>query len=163
MFSNNIKHKFCISLLLLLAIIMLPKATIAQEISTIEVEGNRRVEVATVRSYLTFSEGQSLNVGDVDNSIKNLFATGLFADVSVINKDNTLVVNVAENPIVNRVAFEGNKRIDNDELKQEIRLQSREVYTKSRVQADVKRIIDLYSKSGRFSAQVTPKAIQLDI
>lgn len=153
-----LKHMLLAALLVLLV----PFDAFSQVIDRIDIEGNRRVETATVRSYLAFTEGGQVDEERIDVSIQNLFATGLFSDVTMIRDSDVMVVNIVENPIVNEVAFEGNKRIDNEELLQEVRLQSREVYTKSRVQSDVKRIIDLYRKSGRFSARVSPKAIQLD-
>ncbi len=161
MYFKPMKHSQ-FSILTLLAVFLLPMVTFAQTVEQVKVEGNKRVEEATIRSYLAFTQGAELNEKRVDESIKNLFATGLFSDIVLEDEGEIVTVVVVENPIINEVAFEGNKRIDNDELQQEVRLQSREVYTKSRVQADVKRIMDLYRKSGRFSARVTPKAIQLD-
>ena len=97
----------------------------------------------------------------VDNSLKALFATGLFADVNLSRVGNTLVVKVVENPIINRIAFEGNSKIDEKDLNAEIQLRPRVVYTRTRVQNDVKRILDLYRRHGRFGATVEPKVIQL--
>ena len=96
-----------------------------------------------------------------DRSLKALFATGLFADVKLSRDGNTLVVKVVENPIINRIAFEGNHKLDDKELNAEIQLRPRVVYTRTRVQSDVKRILDLYRRHGRFGATVEPKVIQL--
>src|SRR3546814_19371500 len=95
----------------------------------------------------------------LDDSLKNLFATGLFADVRLERDGDTLVVVVAENPIVNRIAFEGNDRIDDDTLAQEIELRPRVVFTRTKVQSDTQRILDIYRRSGPFPPTVHTKVI----
>ena len=125
-------------------------------------EGNKRVEPETVRSYLTFSSGDPYDPAKVDDSLKALFATGLFQDVRMRKEGSTLVVTLVENPIVNQVAFEGNKEIEDDTLSTEVQLKPRAVYTRSRVQADVQRILNLYRRQGLYAAQVNPKIINLD-
>jgi outer membrane protein insertion porin family len=97
-----------------------------------------------------------------DASLKNLFQTGLFADVTFRRDGNALIVLVAENPIVNRIAFEGNKKLESDKLTDEIQIKPRTVYTRTRVQADVDRILELYRRAGRYSARVEPKVVVLD-
>jgi len=131
-------------------------------IRSIVVEGNRRVEPETVRSYLTFSSGDTYNPAEVDQSLKTLFATGLFQDVRIRRQGGTIIVIVVENPIVNRVAFEGNKEIEDSTLASEVQLKPRAVYTRARVQADVQRILSLYRRQGLYAAQVDPKIINLD-
>src|SRR4029077_2270597 len=97
----------------------------------------------------------------VDSSLKALYATGLFADVKLDREGNVLVVRVVENPIINRIAFEGNSKLSDKDLNAEIQLRPRVVYTRTRVQNDVKRILDLYRRRGHFAATVEPKIIQL--
>jgi outer membrane protein insertion porin family len=120
------------------------------------------VEPETVRSYLTFSAGDAYDAAKVDESLKALFATGLFQDVRIRREGPTIVVVVVENPIVSRVAFEGNREIEDDTLSSEVQLKPRAVYTRARVQADVQRILDLYRRQGLYAAQVDPKIINLD-
>ncbi|MEQ8745261.1 outer membrane protein assembly factor BamA [Pyruvatibacter sp.] len=132
-----------------------------QFIETISVDGNQRVEPETVRSYMTIREGSTVTAREVDDSLKTLFATGLFADVSIRQAGNGLTVTVVENPIINRVAFEGNFRIDDDDLSAETELKPRVVYTRARVQSDLNRIIELYRRKGNFAAAIEPKIIQL--
>lgn len=131
-------------------------------IQSIVVEGNRRVEPETVRSYLTFSAGDNYDPAEVNQSLKTLFATGLFQDVRIRRQGSTIIVIVVENPIVNRVAFEGNSEIDDETLASEVQLKPRAVYTRARVQADVQRILALYRRQGSYAAQVDPKIINLD-
>ena len=130
-------------------------------IRKIAVEGNRRVEPETVKSYLKFSVGDSYNASSVDASLKALFATGLFADVRIGRKSQTVVVSVIENPIVNQVAFEGNKEVEDNTLKTEVQLKAREIYTRARVQSDVQRILDVYQRQGLYAASVQPRIIRL--
>src|SRR5215470_6076995 len=131
-------------------------------IKNIDVQGNKRVEPETVRSYLTFSTGEEYDPAKVDESLKALFATGLFQDVRIRREGPTIVVVVAENPIVAKVAFEGNSEIEDDTLTAEVQLKPRAVYTRARVQANVQRILDIYRGQGMYAAQVEPKIINLD-
>ena len=131
-------------------------------IQNIRVEGNKRVEPETVRSYLTFTAGDAYDPAQIDESLKALFATGLFQDVRIRREGSTVVVVVEENPIVARVAFEGNREVEDDTLASEVQLKARAVYTRARVQADVQRILDVYRRQGYYAAAVNPKIINLD-
>jgi len=133
----------------------------AGTITDIRIEGAQRIEPETIRSYLLIQPGDAWDDELVDKSLKALFATGLFADVNLRRVGNTLVIRVVENPIINRIAFEGNNKIDEKDLTAEIQLHPRVVYTRTRVQNDVNRILDLYRRHGRFGATVEPKVIQL--
>ena len=133
----------------------------AQRVTEIRVEGSQRIEPETVRSYMTIRPGDALDPVEMDKALKSLFATGLFADVNMRQEGGAIVVRVVENPIINRVAFEGNRRMEDKDLQNEIQLRPRVVYTRSRVQRDVQRIIDIYRRSGRFAVTVDPKVIQL--
>jgi outer membrane protein insertion porin family len=130
-------------------------------ISDIRIEGLQRIEPETIRSYLLLQKGDKWDPSRVDGSLKALFATGLFADVKLDRQGNTLVVQVVENPIINRIAFEGNDKLSDKDLNSEIQLRPRVVYTRTRVQNDVKRILDLYRRHARFAATVEPKIVQL--
>jgi outer membrane protein insertion porin family len=128
----------------------------------IVVQGTQRIETETVKSYMAIAEGDRYDADRVDRSLKALYNTGLFADVSIRREGDQLVVRVVENPIINRLAFEGNKRIKEEQLQSEVQLRPRVVYTRTKVQSDVKRILDLYRRNGRFAASVEPKIIQLE-
>ncbi len=131
-------------------------------VQRILVEGNQRIEPATVGSYLVIQPGDPFDAQLIDLSLKTLFATGLFADVAITRRDSNLVIAVVENPIINRVVFEGNKAKDDDDFYEEIQLRPRIVYTRAKVQADVQKILEIYRRSGRFAATVNPKVIQLE-
>ncbi len=134
----------------------------AQVVRDIRVEGNRRLEPETVRSYLKFSVGDQYSSGAANGSLRALFATGLFADVRIDREGSVVVVTVVENPVVSQVAFEGNSEVDNDTLKGEVQLKPRSVYTRAKARADVQRILDVYRRQGLFAAHVEPKLIELD-
>ena len=131
-------------------------------IADIKIEGTQRIEADTVRSYMQLNPGDPFAPDRIDKALKNLFATGLFADVAFRREGNTLIVKVVENPIINTIAFEGNDYLESKDLFAEIQEKPRTVLTQSRVQADVQRILNLYRRSGRFGATVDPKIIKLD-
>ncbi len=132
-------------------------------IQGISVTGNQRIEPETVGSYLPLQAGMPADPELLDLSLKTLFNTGLFSDVTLEMQPNgVLLITVKENPIVNRVIYEGNKRVKDDKITEEVQLKARSVYTRAKVQADTQRIIELYRAKGRFAAQVTPKVTPLD-
>ncbi len=128
----------------------------AQTRLAISVEGNRRVEADTIRTYFRGSSPQ-----DIDEALKSLYATGLFSDVRINHSAGRLVVTVVENPVINRVAFEGNKKAKDEQLKGEVQSKPRGTLSKPTVQADVQRIIEIYRRTGRFDVRVEPKFIEL--
>ena len=131
-------------------------------VRAVEVRGNQRIEADTVRSYMLLQPGDPYDADRLDRSLKSLFATGLFRDVRISRDGDRVIVDVAENPIVNRVAFEGNRKLSDDVLRAELQLRARSVFTPQTVQADRQRILELYARRGRFAAVVEPKLIQLE-
>ena len=125
------------------------------------VEGTNRIEFETVVSYLRIKIGDPFDTARMDESLKSLFATGLFSDVTLRREGGALIIRVIENPIINRVAFEGNNKVSDEDLTAEVQLRARVVYTRTKVQNDVKRILDIYRAGGRFAATVDPKVITL--
>jgi len=131
------------------------------EVKAINVEGVQRIDPSTVRSYMTLKAGDPFNAAEVNNSLKALYGTGLFADVSIRREGDSLTVRVVENPVINRIAFEGNKALDDETLSPEVQLRPRVVFTRTKAQKDVKRLLDLYRRSGYFAAVIDPKIIKL--
>jgi outer membrane protein insertion porin family len=132
----------------------------AGTVGEIRVEGIQRIDPETVRSYMSIRAGDPFDPERVDRSLKSLFGTGLFSDVSIRREGANLIVRVVENPIINRLAFEGNDQLDDETLNAEVQLAPRQVYSRTRVQSDVKRIVELYRADGRFAAKVEPKIIR---
>jgi outer membrane protein insertion porin family len=125
------------------------------------VAGNERLEAETVRTYVQLVPGDKYDAQIVDEALKRLYATELFADVVIRVDNDVLTITVRENPVLNRIITEGNKRIKDEDLDKEIKLAPRQIYTRSKVRADVARVIELYRRKGRFAATVDPKVVQL--
>lgn len=133
-----------------------------QALREIQVSGLERLEPETVSSYINLERGQPLTQQTIDEALRNLFQTGLFADVKIRAENGVLTVMVVENPIVNQIVFEGNERIEDDELLAEIAIRPRQVFSKTKVQNAVTRLTQLYRRQGRFSVEIDPKIIKLD-
>ena len=131
-----------------------------QLVRSIQVAGNQRVEPNTIASYLLFAPGDPVDAERIDLSLKTLYATGLFADVAIDPRDGNVLIEVVENPIINRVVFEGNKALKTDKITDEIEAEPRAIFSRASVQSDVQRIVELYRQSGRFAASVEPKVVQ---
>ena len=136
-------------------------AAYAQTVSSIVVEGNRRVEANTIRSYFKAGPDGRIGAFQIDEGYKALLATGLFEDVRIQNAGGRIVVRVAENPVINRIAFEGNSRVKDDQLKLEIQSRERGTLSRPVVQSDVQRIVEVYRRSGRYDIRVNPVIIDL--
>jgi outer membrane protein insertion porin family len=133
----------------------------AATVQNIVINGNQRVENDTILSYMQLGVGDAFNDEAIDSSIKALFQTGLFRDVSVVRQGNSLVVTVSENPLINIVNFEGNDEVDDETLLKEVEVRERIIYTKARVAADTKRVLAVYQKQGFYNVRVAPKLIRL--
>ena len=142
------------------AMMLLSSPVAAQTVDTIEVEGNRRVEVETIRSYFKPGPDGHLDQGQIDDGLKALIETGLFQDVKINNVHGHLVVTVVENPVIGRVAFEGNKKIKDEQLSAEVQSKPRGTLSRPMVQSDAQRIAEIYRHSGRYDVRVTPEIIE---
>jgi outer membrane protein insertion porin family len=127
----------------------------------IDVEGNRRVEADTIRSYFRVAPGERLDTAKIDAALKGLYATGLFQDVRITPGVNRILVTVVENSVINRVQFEGNKKAKDEQLSSEVQSKPRGTFSRALVQADVQRILEVYQRSGRYDVTVVPKIIEL--
>ncbi|MEO0700488.1 MAG: POTRA domain-containing protein, partial [Pseudomonadota bacterium] len=127
-------------------------------IRTISVAGAERLEPTTILSYIRLRVGEEYTSAAADQALKDLGATELFAGSSTIRNENgNVVITVTENPVINRIVLEGNERLDAEKILPEIKLAPRQIFTRSKVRADVARIIELYKRQGRFAATVEPK------
>ena len=132
------------------------------KIQSITVVGMQRLEPDTIRSYIRLRFGQPYSQVAADQALKDLYATELFSDVQIRNDGGNVVIEVKENPVINRIVLEGNKRLKEDKILPEIKLAPRQIFTRSKVRADVSRIIELYKRQGRFAAVVEPKMVLLE-
>lgn len=130
-------------------------------IHAIVVKGNHRIEAGTIESYMLLSPGDPFDARRIDQSLKTLYATGLFSNVSISREGNDLVVTVAENPIIAQVAFEGNHQLVNKDLTAVISLRSNSVYTPEAAEQDRQAILNAYAAKGYYSTTVVPQIIKL--
>jgi outer membrane protein insertion porin family len=128
--------------------------------SSIVVQGNRRIDADTVRSYFKAAPGEHLDAAKIDAALKALYSTGLFQDVRITQSGGKLIVTVVEAPVINKIAFEGNHRMKDEQLKEEIQSKERGSLSRAKVQADTQRIIEIYQRNGRFDAKVVPEIIE---
>ena len=140
------------------ALVSVPAA--AQTVASIAVEGNRRVEVETIRSYFKPGPGGRLGQAQIDDGLKALIETGLFQDVRINQVGGRLVVTVVENAVIGRIAFEGNKKVKDEQLSAEIQSKPRGTFSRPMVQSDAQRIAEIYRRSGRYDVRVTPEIIE---
>ncbi len=143
---------------------VVPRGTAPQpggRIAAIRVVGNQRIEASTILSYMLLRPGDPFDPSLMDRSLKTLFATGLFSDVKLTRQGDTLVVSVKENPVVNQVAFQGNRELTDTELSKGLTLQPRAVFTPAAAEADRRTILGLYAAKGYYAASVVPKIIKL--
>ncbi|GAB5349649.1 outer membrane protein assembly factor BamA [Alteriqipengyuania sp. 357] len=142
-----------------------PAATAAQPqgdtIRTISVRGVERLEPQTILSYVRLRPGDEYTTAAADQALKDLAATELFESYTIRNDNGEVLIEVEENPVINRIILEGNDRLKSDKIVPEIKLAPRQIFTRSKVRADVARIIELYKRQGRFAATVEPKTVQL--
>ncbi|WP_245622347.1 outer membrane protein assembly factor BamA [Litoreibacter arenae] len=128
-------------------------------ISSVEIEGNQRIEDATILSYLRLERGQSASAAQLNDAVQRLQRSGLFETVDVVPVGNRLVVTVKEYPTINRVNIEGNKRLKDADLLPLLNSKSRRVYSPATAEADAALLAEGYNQAGRIAATVTPRII----
>lgn len=159
MFSIKKAKAFAISAVLSTT---LATMALAETIQSIQVSGNKRIETETVIANLPLKVGDSFDDLQLNQALKDLFATGYFADVQIHRRGKDLVIEVIENSLINRISFEGNSKLKDDKLTEEIQLRPREVLSRTKIQAAQQRILEIYRRLGRFDATVEPKVIRLE-
>jgi outer membrane protein insertion porin family len=143
-----------------LAAVLVSTPAAAQKTELITVEGNRRVEADTIRSYFKPDPNGALDAGRIDDGLKALIETDLFQDVKISRPGGRVVVTVVENAVVGRIAFEGNKKVKDEQLSAEIQSKPRGTFSRPMVQSDAQRIAEIYRRSGRYDVHVTPEIIE---
>lgn len=134
----------------------------AAPLHSIQIQGNQRIESETILSYIPLKKGEEFSDDRLDETLKSLYSTGYFIDVNVSRSGNSMIVKVDENPIINRLAYEGNSKLKDDIIEQEIKLRPREVLTRAKIQDAQQRMLEIYRRMGRYGASVNPKVIKLD-
>jgi len=136
------------------------QAVAQQRATSVSIRGNRRIEAETILSYMQLPTDRPITAEDLNAAVRRLFDTGLFSDVQVVPSEDQIVVEVVENPSINQIAFEGNDRLSDEELRQSVQLRPRLPFTASAAEADAQRIIELYRRVGRYGAEVEPVVIE---
>lgn len=132
-------------------------------VKDIKISGLERVEPETVLSYIDIKKGANTTDEQMNVALKNLYATGLFEDISMnIDANSIMQVKVSENPIISQVLFDGNDKVDDDMLTSEVRLAPRSTFSRAKVQEDVHRIMEVYRRTGRYATVVNPEIIRRD-
>ena len=149
--------KICVSTLA--AVLLFAGAASAEYVKEIKVEGLQRVEKETVLSYLNIAPNTNVSQDKLDAALKNLFATDMFGDVTMQINNGVLTIDVKENPVINKRAFDGNDKISDKILEKEVKLASGSTYSLTKVQEDAQRILQVYKRAGRYSAEVEPKSL----
>lgn len=134
-----------------------------QSFPAIIVKGNKRIETSTILDYLTFEDIKDCNNKSINDSLKSLYATGLFSKVKIVKEGNKVIIYVSENPIINKISFEGNKKIDDETFNKFFgeRIKSRTIFKTSEIKSITKDILMIYMKSGRFLTTIVSKIIYL--
>jgi outer membrane protein insertion porin family len=140
----------------LLALIATAPLSAATEIV---VKGNKKVDAEAIRSHLRLPAGATLDAAALDAALKELYATGAFEDVRIVRSGPRVIVTVVEAPVIERLQFEGNKKLKDEDLAKAVRLKARSALTRPAVQADVASLSELYRRTGRYEATITPKTI----
>ncbi|MEY3552854.1 MAG: hypothetical protein RL735_1202, partial [Pseudomonadota bacterium] len=152
-FTRVFKNRLATATFLVAAGITVAGPAFAQ---SVVVQGNRRVDAETIRSYFTSTDQAGVNEG-----VKGLYATGLFSNVKVSRQGSAVTVSVVENNVINRVAFEGNSKLKSDQLATEVQTRSRGAYNPATVEADIQRIREIYRRGGRGDAGVKARTVDL--
>jgi len=151
---------FAVPVVATLAAVLVASPVAAQNINTLQIEGNRRVEVDTIKSYFKAGPGGRLDQAAIDDGLKALIETGLFQDVRISTTGGRVLVTVVENPVIGKVAFEGNKKVKDEQLSAEIQSKPRGTLSRPMVQSDAQRIAEIYRHAGRYDVHVTPEIIE---
>ena len=160
---KNITHQVSVFLLIIsMGYLALPSLAQAQNytFNSVNIEGNQRIEQATILTYAGIARGETVSAAGLNDAYQRILGSGLFETVNLEPRGSTLVISVREYPTINRIGFEGNKRLKDEDLASIIQSKSRLVYNPSTAEADAAAITDAYGQASRFAATVTPKIIR---
>ena len=126
------------------------------------VQGNLRLDSGVIIRDSKIKEFKVTNQKALSAAVKNLYSTGYYQDVKISKTGNKVFIKIIENPIINKIAFEGNSEIKDDMLADEVSLKVRNVFSVDKIKNDVMKIQNLYKRLGFFSVSIDPKKIKLD-
>jgi len=137
-----------------------PAESQSYRFSTVAIEGNQRIEAGTILSFAGIARGETVSAGQLNDAYQRILGSGLFEEVEVEPQGSRLVIRVTEFPTVNRIAFEGNDKLKDEDLSGFIQSQSRQVFSPTQAERDAQIITEAYAQNGRIAARVTPKVIR---
>ncbi|WP_085805203.1 outer membrane protein assembly factor BamA [Roseovarius albus] len=150
------------AILTLIAALSFPQNSAAQtyQFNTVSVEGNQRIDTNTILNYAGISRGQTVSAGQLNEAYQDILGSGLFESVEMVPRGSNLTIKVKEFPTINKIAFEGNRKLKDDDLSGFIESRSRQVFSPTKAERDAAIITEAYAQNGRASARVTPKIIK---
>lgn len=128
--------------------------------SSVTIEGNQRIEPSTILSYAGIARNETVSAGELNDAYQRILASGLFEQAEVIPQGNRLVIRVTEYPTINRIAFEGNRKLKDEDLEEFIKSRVRQVYSPTQAERDAATLAEAYAQNGRVSARITPRVIR---
>lgn len=151
-----------ISLAVALGFAAMPEASWAQDyqINAIRVEGNQRIETSTIITYTGLETGQAVSGGELNDAYRRVLDSGVFETVELVPQGNTLVIKVTEFPTVNKISFEGNRRLKDDALSDIVESAPRRIFSPAQAERDAANIATAYGQQGRIASTVTPRIIR---
>ncbi len=152
---------FCIAGLTSAVLITAGEATAqSYRFSTVAIEGNQRVEAGTILSYAGIERGQTVSAAQLNEAYQKILASGLFESVTIEPRGNQLNISVVEFPTISRIAFEGNRKLKDEDLEGFVESRVRQVFSPTQAERDAATITEAYAQNGRLSARVAPKVIR---
>ncbi|MEM9127492.1 MAG: POTRA domain-containing protein, partial [Pseudomonadota bacterium] len=128
--------------------------------NTVQVEGNQRIETATIVTFLGFEPGDSVSAGELNDAFQRIQGSGVFETVEFEPSGNTLIIRVTEFPTINTISFEGNRRLNDEALSAVVETAPRRVFNPDQAERDANAIASAYAQQGRIAARVTPRIIR---
>jgi outer membrane protein insertion porin family len=129
-------------------------------VTGVSVDGNKRIATSTILSLAALTPGTRYSAGQINAAVQRLNVSGFFKSVDFEVKSGRVTIVVDENPTINRIAFEGNKKLKDEDLKALISSQPRQTFSAKRAEADAQEMAAAYSAGGRIDAQITPRLIE---
>ncbi|MFW8634559.1 outer membrane protein assembly factor BamA [Cribrihabitans pelagius] len=142
------------------ALAPLPAGAQSYRFTAVEVEGNERIQASTVVAYTGIERGEAVSAGALNDAYQRILDSGVFETVELEPRGNTLVIKVTEFPTINRISYEGNRRIKDETLEEVVDSAPRRVFSPAQAERDAAAIADVYSVQGRLASRVTPRIIR---
>ncbi len=138
----------------------LPAQAQSYRFNNVAIAGNQRIEAGTILTYAGIGRGQTVSAAELNDAYQRILSSGLFEEVSINPRGNTLEIKVTEYPTISKISFEGNSKIKDEDLSGIVESASRQVFNPAKAERDAAAIVGAYAESGRSAARVSPKVIR---